>query len=333
VSAPALPRNHDEYEALAVAWAINALEPADQVVFDAHRDGCRRCARTVSTTLAVATELAYGVPDVVPPPRLRERVLAAASPRIALTPRTEKAPGVGQDSRTGSTPGTRGTDHPASATDGVSGAATGRTGEVGSAAGTLSSANAGIWGGSEVVAGGIDVAGRRDSAGRNEDGRRPEPGGTGRGRAAARAAGRVRRRRRIVYALAAAVLVAGSAVTTWEVTRPAPAADRVAALSAGGGTVATVVAHPKGAADVVTDSLPPNTGRGTAYYLWGVPPGDGSTPQVIGTFEVNASGLHSYRVRLTRPLAGYPVLAVSEEPAGSAPTSPSSVLGRGALRA
>jgi anti-sigma-K factor RskA len=263
VSAPALPRNHDEYEALAVAWAIDALEPADQAVFEAHRDGCERCARAISTALTVATELAYGVPDVVPPPRLRERVLAAAAPRTAPTPRAETAPGAGP---------------------------------------------------------GADTAPRRR-----------EPRRTGPGRAATRSAGRMRRRRRLVYALAAAVLIAGSAVTTWEVTRPPPAADRIAALSAGGGTVATVVAHPKGAADVVTDSLPPNTGRGTAYYLWGVPSGDGGTPQVVGTFEVTAGGLHSYRVRLTRPLTGYPVLAISEEPAGSTPTSPSSVLGRGAL--
>ena len=133
-----------------------------------------------------------------------------------------------------------------------------------------------------------------------------------------------------MYALAAAVLVVGSAVTTWEVTRPAPNTERIAALSAGNATIATVVAH-QHEADVVTDTLAPNTGRGTAYYLWGVPAEDGATPQVVGTFEVTATGLHSYPVRLTRPLDGYPVLAISEEKAGSTPAAPSKVLGKGAL--
>ena len=124
--------------------------------------------------------------------------------------------------------------------------------------------------------------------------------------------------------------VAGSAITTWEVTRPAPVTDRIAAISAAGGTVATVVAHQHGA-DVVTDMLPPNTGRGTAYYVWGVPAEDGGMPQVVGTFLVTTTELHSYPLRLTRPLDGYPVLAISEERAGSRPAAPSNVLGKGAL--
>ena len=136
--------------------------------------------------------------------------------------------------------------------------------------------------------------------------------------------------RRLAYVLAAAVLVVGSAVTTWEITRPAPVTDRIAALSAGSETIATVVAHQHGA-DVVTDMLPPNTGRGTAYYVWGVPAEDGGTPQVVGTFEVTTAGLHSYPLRLTRSLDGYPVLAISEERAGSTPSAPSGVLGKGAL--
>jgi Anti-sigma-K factor rskA len=136
--------------------------------------------------------------------------------------------------------------------------------------------------------------------------------------------------RLLVCALAAAVLAAGAVVTAWEGARSAPVTDRIAALNAGSGTIATVVAHTHGA-DVVTDVLPPNTGRGTAYYLWGVPAEDGGTPQVVGTFEVTTTGLHSYPLRLTRSLDGYPVLAISEEKAGSAPAEPSSVLGKGAL--
>jgi hypothetical protein len=140
----------------------------------------------------------------------------------------------------------------------------------------------------------------------------------------------MRRPRRLAYALAAAVLVVGSAVAAWEAVRAAPAADRIAVLSAGNGTIATVIAHQHDA-DVVTDMLPPNTGRGTAYYLWGVPAEDGGTPQVVGMFDVTTTGLHSYPLRLTRPLDGYPVLAISEETEGSTPAAPSRVLGKGAL--
>ena len=79
MSTPTPPTDHDEYEALAVAWAINALEPADRAIFELHHGGCEQCARAVSAALDVAAKLAYGVPDVVPPARLRERVLAAAT--------------------------------------------------------------------------------------------------------------------------------------------------------------------------------------------------------------------------------------------------------------
>ena len=253
MSAPTLPTGHDEYAALAVAWAINALEPADQAIFEEHLVRCEDCARTVVATLDVAVELAYGVPDVRPPRRLRQRVLGAVTDPTQQTPP--------RDGRAAGSPD--GSDEP--------------------------------------------------------------PRGAGPSRSA-----QARRRRRWVYALAAAVLVGGSVVTTWEVARPAAVADRVAALSAGSGTVATIVAH-QDSADVVTDVLPANTGRGTAYYIWGVPARGAGTPQVVGTFVVTADGLHSYPVRLIHPLDTYPVLAISEERAGSMPAAPSTVLGKGTL--
>ena len=88
MSTPTLPTDHDEYEALAVAWAVNALEPSDQAVFEAHRDGCERCARAAYAAFDIAAELAYGVPDVAPPARLRERVLAGALPHAPKASRT-----------------------------------------------------------------------------------------------------------------------------------------------------------------------------------------------------------------------------------------------------
>jgi len=380
VSTPTLPTDHEEYEALAVAWAFNALEPADLEIFEAHRHGCERCTRAAYATLGLAAELAYGVPDAAPPPRLREQVLAAAiqqrpndqmiacPSRSEDVPTTRPAPQGGTD-RCDSRPAERpasgyetdgfadppaarpavrdetdgfegrpaagpSANHPDDRTDGRVSRPTSSDDAVGSksppASASVANGEAEVQGrrpdgrdagGDDGRTGGPSV-GRRAS--RDDAARRPKGSGPG------RLARGLRGPRRLVYALAAAVLVAGSAITTWEVTRPAAVTDRIAAIIAGDGTVATVVAH-QHSADVVTDVLPPNTGRGTAYYLWGVPAEDGATPQIVGTFQVTTTGLHSYPLRLTRSLDGYPVLAVSEERAGSMPSAPSRVLGKGAL--
>ena len=52
---------------------------------------------------------------------------------------------------------------------------------------------------------------------------------------------------------------------------------------------------------------------------------------MVGRFEVTAAGPHSYAVRLVRPADGYPVLAISEEPAGRTPAEPSGVIACDAL--
>ena len=376
MSTPTLPTDHEEYEALAVAWAFNALEPADLAVFEAHRHGCERCTRAAYAALEIAAELAYGVPDAAPPPRLREQVLSAAiqqRPNDQLTarpsrsedvPTTRPAPHGGTDrldSRPAARPASRDeTDGfegrpaapPASRdeTEGFEGRSAashlddrtdGRVSRPTSSDYAVRSKSPPA--SASVANGGVDVQGRRPDgraaggddartggpsvgrrASRDEAARRPKGSGPG------RMARGLHGPRRLVYALAAAVLVAGSAITTWEVTRPAAVTDRIAAIIAGDRTVATVVAH-QHSADVLTSALPPNSGRGTEYYLWGVPAEDGATPQIVGTFQVTTTGLHSYPLRLTRSLDGYPVLAVSEERAGSTPSAPSRVLGKGAL--
>jgi len=79
VNAPTLPAGHEQYEALAVAWAIDALEPSDQRRFEEHRTGCETCVDAAAGALHVAVELAYAVPYVAVPPTLRGRLLAAAA--------------------------------------------------------------------------------------------------------------------------------------------------------------------------------------------------------------------------------------------------------------
>jgi anti-sigma-K factor RskA len=323
VSTRTLPKGHDEYQALAVAWAIDALEPADEEIFETHRDGCDHCAVTVFATLEVAAELAYAVPDIEPPPLLRHRVLAAATPVMR-----DGLDGLGADGSTfDRRPG--GPRRSGSRADGD-------TSRAGRATGGADGASGGAETGG---AGGGPVGGRAAGAGSGADRRPNGPQSfTSPDKRAARRQARAplsEKGRRLVSALVAAALVGVSAVTTWEVTRPTSAvapADRVATLSANAGqeTVLTIVVRGR-RADVVTDGLRPNTDGGTSYYLWGVPPGRGGIPQVVGTFDVTTSGLHSYPVRLTRSLGDYAVLAVSEERAGSTPTAPSSVLARGAL--
>lgn len=383
MSAPTRPKGHDEYEALAVAWAIDALEPADQEEFEAHRDGCDRCTLAVVSALQVATELAYGVPDVDPPPWLRERVLAAATSRLP-------APGVSPE-------GMAGREAARQYAERRGPPRTGNVGEVGrgdadgkdldaediSSSRTAGGRNADDKNADSRNAGNRNADNRnadnrnvdnrnvdsRDGGGRDggsgqdvvrevrrrtgggahrSTSRRPAgrpgaapSGGTGRGDGgpSGRNPGRwVRSRRGALSVLAAVALVGLSAVTTWEVTRPAAvtaptaAAERVATLTtqAGDRTLGTLVAR-DGGADLVTDGLAPNAGRGTDYVVWGVPAGRSGRPQVVGRVTVTDEGLHSYPVRLTQPLDDYPVVAISEEAAGSTPTAPSRVLGRGAL--
>lgn len=339
MNASAPPRGHDVWEALAVAWAIDSLEPADQVTFEQHRDGCAICERVVLSTLEVAAELAYGVPDIEPPPQLRRRILAAATPRPpiqATSPESAARPAehAGGSVRRGeyADPG-----RPAEADEyadfgGPAGFAaldlfgdadrTRQTGSTGSVSPRVGSTAPRVG----------STAPRVASTGH----RRPRKSRLGLRTGPARNSS-APRRRRIVSVLAAAALVGISAVTTWEITRPAAvtapvaAPDRTAVLSppAGQGTVATVVVR-GGQADVVTDTLSPNA-EGRTFYVWGVPAGGAGTPQVVGTFSVTTSGLHSYPVQLTRPLENYPVLAISEEASGSTPASPSGVIARGVL--
>lgn len=350
MNASAPPRGHDTFEALAVAWALDSLEPADQVIFEEHRDGCAICERTVRTTLEVAAELAYGVPDIDPPPQLRRRILAAATaglPVQATSP--EGASRVVEDPADVGGPAgfasldlfgdrgrTRGTggrlDRSDDRDEGLTWSDDRAAGTRDPAGGTRDTGAAGDRGAVDAPAPAWKPS-RGSSAPRHR-----RPGGARIGlRGSSTAAGNGSRRRRIVSVFAAAALVGLSAVTTWEVTRPAAvtapvaAADRTATLStpAEQGSVATVVVR-SGTADVVTDALKPNA-EGRQFYMWGVPAGGTGTPQVVGTFTVTTTGLHSYPVRLTRSLQDYPVLAISEEATGSSPAKPSGVLARGAL--
>jgi hypothetical protein len=63
----------------AVAFALHALEPADEAAMRAHIERCHSCSETVRETELVGAALAMSVEQVDPPPRLRAGILAAAA--------------------------------------------------------------------------------------------------------------------------------------------------------------------------------------------------------------------------------------------------------------
>lgn len=80
--------DHGEWDALAVGWALSALDDADGERFADHLPECDRCTATVRESLYTVADLAYGVPDEQPPPALKSRLMAAvaAEPRILPAP-------------------------------------------------------------------------------------------------------------------------------------------------------------------------------------------------------------------------------------------------------
>ena len=91
MSEPIDPREqlseHGEWDALAVAWALSALDPEDEERFAEHLPECTRCTATVRESLYTVADLAYALPDEAPPPSLKARLMAA----VAAEPRTPGA--------------------------------------------------------------------------------------------------------------------------------------------------------------------------------------------------------------------------------------------------
>lgn len=75
---------HGEWDALAVGWALSALDPADEELLAAHLPGCARCTATVRESLYTVADLAYALPDEAPPASVKTRLMAA----VAAEPRT-----------------------------------------------------------------------------------------------------------------------------------------------------------------------------------------------------------------------------------------------------
>jgi anti-sigma-K factor RskA len=73
----------EHVDELIAGHALGALSSEDEERVVVHLAECERCRRRLRETEAVAASLAYGVPQVAPPPELRSRVLAIAEPVVA----------------------------------------------------------------------------------------------------------------------------------------------------------------------------------------------------------------------------------------------------------
>ena len=69
---------HDELEAMVAPWVLGALDDAEAARVRVHVEGCAECREIAARLRRVAGVLPLTVDEVAPPPRLRERVLAAA---------------------------------------------------------------------------------------------------------------------------------------------------------------------------------------------------------------------------------------------------------------
>jgi hypothetical protein len=69
----------DDHEALAVGWALHALDPEEEETFAAHLAACARCRQTVDETRETFGGIAEALEPAAPPPALRARLLDAVA--------------------------------------------------------------------------------------------------------------------------------------------------------------------------------------------------------------------------------------------------------------
>ena len=91
---------HETYNELTAAYALDALDDDDVSAYEAHLAGCPICQDNLAALSATAVQVAYAAAPVDPSPELRERILSAARAErenvVPLRPRGW----LGQDART-----------------------------------------------------------------------------------------------------------------------------------------------------------------------------------------------------------------------------------------
>jgi anti-sigma-K factor RskA len=74
-----------------VAFALGALEPAEERAVEAHTPACARCTRELEALVPAVSVLGESVEQLEPPPELRERVMAEVHADVARS-QSEPAP-------------------------------------------------------------------------------------------------------------------------------------------------------------------------------------------------------------------------------------------------
>jgi anti-sigma-K factor RskA len=68
----------DDVHALVGPYALDALDEGEERSFEQHLALCERCREDLAGLREAAASLAYGAPPAVPPPGLKQRILAQA---------------------------------------------------------------------------------------------------------------------------------------------------------------------------------------------------------------------------------------------------------------
>ena len=84
---------HADWTDSAAAYVLGALPPDELEAFRAHLEGCSECRRTVSELRVAADALPMGVPQLTPPPALKDRIMAVVGSEAELL----AAAGTGAD--------------------------------------------------------------------------------------------------------------------------------------------------------------------------------------------------------------------------------------------
>jgi hypothetical protein len=96
---------------LAVGWSLHTLEPAEEMLVEAHLPDCVECSRLVAETEQVGAVLGLSVPLATPSTALEQRVLAFAATVAQVPPAPPPAPSTvpapqPESQPTGRSPGT-----------------------------------------------------------------------------------------------------------------------------------------------------------------------------------------------------------------------------------
>lgn len=77
-------RRHSDVKGDASAYALGSLDPGDRAAFEAHLSECDECAAEARALRRVAAALARSVPQPIPPPEVRRRVLDSLAARLTM---------------------------------------------------------------------------------------------------------------------------------------------------------------------------------------------------------------------------------------------------------